>query len=113
MAFDKDDIKKQMRASAFCRNNGCVMRTINILRSSYTKLLDVQRVMDGEGINCADFIDCINYLHMANYIQMRNVRTHDACNDFADVDWQEQEAKITAAGVRLMGGAIHDGMVEV
>ena len=46
--------KQRLKAGNFVRNNGRVLRTINILRHKYNKLSGIQNVLEDDGIkSCA------------------------------------------------------------
>lgn len=109
--MDKDKKIELMRANRAKANNGAVLRTINLMRHQYERLADVKYALPeiAEG----DYKDSINYLHQAGYIRLRNYSNKDVVRDFADVDdYTALEAKVTAEGIRLLGGAVSDGMVD-
>lgn len=110
--IDKNKTLELMRANRAKANNGLVLRTINLMRHQYEHLADVKYALPeiAEG----DYKDSINYLHQAGYIKLRLRGTKDVVGDFADVDdYTALEAKLTADGIRLLGGAVSDGMVDV
>ena len=46
--------KQRLKAGNFVRNNGRVLRTINILRHKYNKLSGIQNVLEDDGISQMD-----------------------------------------------------------
>lgn len=106
----RDDVLARMRQGAFRRNNGQVLRTVNILRGRYVKLLDCMYALDRMAE--ADFLDCLNYLFRAGYIDLRTVGGHTTAN-LADHELAELEAALSAEGIRLTEGTITDDAVEV
>lgn len=104
--------KRLLNAGNFVRNNGQVLRTINILRHKYNKLKGVQAALQGAGIAEDEFLDSINFLTEEKYIHLRTVAGKEDAN-LADVDYIELEAKLTSKGIRLLAGGIEDNMIEV
>ncbi len=108
--MDNKALLRKMRASEFAANNGRVLRTINILRHRYERLSGVGAALDE--ISEVDFLDCINFLSDEGYIVLRNVYSHQTV-ELADAeDYRDLEAKVTAKGIRLLGGEIIDKMVQ-
>ena len=54
--------KQRLKAGNFVRNNGRVLRTINILRHKYNKLSGIQNVLEDDGISQDEFLDAVNVL---------------------------------------------------
>lgn len=109
--MDKNKAMELMRANRAKANNGAVLRTVNLMRHKYERLDDVKYALPE--ITEGDYKDSINYLHQAGYIQLRVCGTKDAVTEFGDVDdYRSLEAKVTADGIRLLGGVIGDGMVD-
>lgn len=107
--MDKEEMLRKMRAGQFIENNGKVLRTINILRHKYEKLKEVQYALTD--MSETEYLDCINFLSEAGYITVRNIETKGPA-DIADTDYSRLEAKVTAHGIRLLGGEINDKMVK-
>lgn len=110
MAFEID--KAALRAGNFIRNNGMVLRTINILRTQYHKLVSVQGVLEDNGLGEDEFLDSVNFLSKAGYIDLRTIAGKEAAN-LADYDYKGLEAQLTDKGIRLLAGGIKDNMIEV
>ena len=110
--MDRDDILKNIRRSAFKANNGRVLRTINILRTKYVRLRDVKYALPE--IDEGEYLDCVNYLHESAYIELRDIESKTDCvTGLADHDYKDMEAKLSAAGIRLLAGGVKDDCVEV
>lgn len=108
--MDSKEMLRKMRAAEFRRNNGMVLRTINLLRHEYMRLASALDVLKSE-LDERDFWDCINFLQEAGYIILRD-ETHTPV-ELADArDRGCLEARLSALGIRLMGGEIHDKMIE-
>lgn len=109
---DRDDIKKKIRAGNFVINTGRVLRTINILRTSYNKLSGIKYALTEMDVD--EFLDAVNYLHEEEYIHLRDVETKEpAVTGLADKDYESLEAKLTGKGIRLMAGGINDPTIRV
>lgn len=109
--MNERDIIKKMRADSFVRNNGTVLRAINVLRTKYNRLDSLSEAI-GSKIGSADFADCINYLSEAGYITLRRCDSKAPAN-IADDDIDEIEAKVSAEGIRLLNGKVSDPCIEV
>ncbi len=107
----KDDaIAKKMRQGQFVRNNGRVLRAINLLRHKYERLQDVRYALDD--IPEDQYLDSINFLDSAGYIKLRNVVSREETHLEDADEYTDLEAKVTATGIRLLGGEISDHMVD-
>nr|DAH02165.1 MAG TPA: hypothetical protein [Caudoviricetes sp.] len=105
-----DNAIAKMRAGRFIKNNGRVLRTINLLRYKYEKLEEVKYALEDMPEN--EYLDSLNYLSEAEYIQMRRV-TSKQIAEIADVDYVHLEAKLTEKGIRLLAGKLEDDLIEV
>ncbi|MBE7053387.1 MAG: type VI secretion protein [Ruminococcaceae bacterium] len=109
---DNEKLKERLRAEAFKRNNGLVLRTINILRTKFNNLTTVKAVCEDSGVSEGEFIDSVNYLNEAEYIKLRDIATR--CDIvFADANYKDLEAKLTAKGIRLLAGGINDELIDI
>lgn len=103
---------EEVKRLRFPRNNGMVLRQINILRYKYVDIVTAEQLATSSGIKPNEFMDAINYLSEEGYIHLRNIRCHADAN-IADSDCNDLETKVTAKGIKLLGGGITDSMVEV
>ena len=106
---DKDALDK-IRAGRFIRNNGRVLRAINLLRYKYEKLEEVKYAL--EDIPENEYLDSLNYLSESEYIQLRHTKSKQSA-ELADVDITQLEAKLTDKGIKLLAGKMFDELVEV
>ena len=112
--MNREEIKKQMLADNFMRNNGKVLYTINILRYKYNELQSVESVLKAEGIEHWEFMDCINYLSLEGYIRMRDIQTMQPVQELSqNVNYKQLEAKLSSKGIKLLMKKIKDEAVEV
>ena len=63
--------KQRLKAGNFVRNNGRVLRTINILRHKYNKLSGIQNVLEDDGISQDEFLDAVNFLAHGEKIEQK------------------------------------------
>ncbi len=101
---------QKIKARNFVKNNGQVLRTINILRVGYEKLSDVKYALGD--VSEHDFLSSVNYLFPSEYILLRKIKTKEFA-DIADVPYEELEAKLSQKGIKLLDGTISDNSVEV
>ncbi|MEE0739609.1 type VI secretion protein [Ruminococcoides bili] len=101
---------QKIKARNFVKNNGQVLRTINILRVGYEKLSDVKYALGD--VSEHDFLSSVNYLFLSEYILLRKIKTKEFA-DIADVPYEELEAKLSQKGIKLLDGTISDNSVEV
>lgn len=104
--------KSALRAGNFIRNNGKVLRTVNILRFKYNKLSGVQNVLEDDGIAEDEFLDSVNFLAEEGYIHLRRISSKEEAS-LADSDYTALETKLAGKGIRLLAGGIKDEMIEV
>jgi hypothetical protein len=108
---NKEEMLKKLRAGDFIENNGTVIRAVNLLRHQYIELKSVYRAITNEMTEQA-FLDCINYLSQEGYIILRAI-SDDKPAQLADYNYTLLEALVSSKGIRLLGGIIHDEMVDV
>lgn len=103
-------VSDKIRARKFIKNNGRVLRTINMLRYKFERLSEVQYALDDIPEN--EYADSLNYLCEEEYIQLRNVKSKQEAT-LADNDIDTLEAKLTSKGIKLLAGKLFDELVEV
>lgn len=106
---EQEETLKKMRAAAFARNNGRVLRAINLLRHKYESLRDIKCALGD--LDERRYLDCVNFLTEEGYIHLRDMKSRETAN-LADVDYECLEAKVTAKGIRLLGRELTDKMVD-
>ena len=104
--------KQRLKAGNFVRNNGRVLRTINILRIKFNKLTGAKNVLKDDGIAEDEFLDSVNFLAEEGYIHLRHMATKGPAS-LADNHFETLEARLTGKGIRLLAGGIDDKMIEV
>lgn len=99
-----------IKAGRFVKNNGEVLRNINLMHHKYLKLSDIRYVLSAMPEN--EYTDSVNYLSISGYINLRHIKTKQPA-DIADVDYNEIEGKLTQKGINLLLGKITDELVCV
>lgn len=107
--MENRDLLQKMRAAEFRENNGYVLRVINILRHNYEKLAAVEMAL--EDMDEGSFLDSINFLSEEGYIRLRSIAGKIETS-LSDADYHDLEAKVTAKGIRLLGGELTDKLVR-
>lgn len=108
----ENDIRKKIEQSDFAKNNGRILRTINILSG---KFVNVSSVCDAlyEYMNIGEFDESLIYLYKSCYIELRTEYTHKIIDDFEKYSYKEMEVSLTQKGIKLARGFITDEAVEI
>lgn len=109
----KEKLLAEMEQSDFAKNNGKIMRTLNVLAPSYHNLSSIQRILKDDGIGEGQYAACLDFLALEGYILLRTVKDHVRCEDLADHNWTELEAKLSGKGMRVLEKDVKDAMIEV
>ena len=94
-----------IKAGRFVKNNGAVLRNINLMHHKYLKLSDIRYILEDMPEN--EYTDSINYLSESGYIALRHIRTKETVN-ISDI-----ESKLTPKGISLLVGKINDELVSI
>lgn len=109
---DEQKIKNTIVSGEFIKNNGEILRILNILGHKFHKLTSIESVLSQRGISEEAFIEAVNFLNEEKYIALRLIASKELSN-LADSEYTELEAKLSGKGLRLLNGGISDNMVEV
>ena len=109
----KEKLLAEMEQSDFAKNNGKIMRTLNVLAPSYHNLSSIQRILKDDGIGEGQYAACLDFQALEGYILLRTVKDHVRCEDLADHNWTELEAKLSGKGMRVLEKDVKDAMIEV
>lgn len=102
---------ERVRREKFIDNNARVLRAINILRTQYVKIRELEYGLGAE-MTSAEVADCVNYLNEGGYIKLRGVEFHNEVADLADAELHTLEAKLTAKGIAFLNGKISDPCIR-
>ena len=102
---------ERVHREKFCYNNARVLRAINILRTKYVRIRELEY---GLGVEMTDseVADCVNYLNEGSYIKLRDIEFHNEVADLADAELHSLEAKLTAKGIAFLNGKISDPCIR-
>ncbi|MGP1599366.1 hypothetical protein [Peptoanaerobacter stomatis] len=108
----ENDIRRKIEQSDFAKNNGRLIRTINILSG---KFINVDSVCDAlnEYMNIGEFDESLIYLYKSCYIEIRTKHTHKIIDDFEKYSYSELEVSLTHKGIKVAKGFIVDEAVEI
>lgn len=105
------NIKNPLRKNKFIKNNGAVIRAINLLRTDYVNLVDVTAALEPQ-IAENEALDSLNYLLEGGYVRLVKIRSEQAVDCIGD-DYTQLAGKLTAKGIQLVNGAIEDPCIDL
>ena len=102
---------ERIRQKKFFRNNGVVLKGINLLREKYVQLSELKYALE-PAVTEPELRDSVNYLSEAGYINMRNTHSKRPTT-LADCDFNQIEAKVSAEGIKIIACVKSDECIEV
>ncbi len=109
--MEQKEIEERIRQKKFFRNNGIVLKGINLLRTKYISLSELEYALE-PSVTESEFRDCINYLSESGYINLRNIKSKQNTT-LADCEFENIEAKVSADGIKIIACAKSDECIEV
>ena len=109
--MDNKEMQERIRQKKFFRNNGIVLKGINLLREKYVQLSELKYALEPT-LTEQELRDSVNYLSESGYINMRNTRSKQMTT-LADCDFYEIEAKVSADGIKIIACVKSDECIEV
>ncbi|MGN0619101.1 MAG: type VI secretion protein [Ruminiclostridium sp.] len=104
------EINENIKRGRFVKNNGRILRAINVLRTQYISLSDLYLGISTD-VKENEYTDSINYLTEIGYIRLRNKATKTV-STLADDNLCDLEAKLTADGIKFLAGRLSDDCIE-
>ena len=104
-------MQERIRQKKFFRNNGVVLKGINLLRTQYVKLSELRYALEPT-MTEYELRDSINYLSESGYINMRNTDNKQATT-LADCTFEDIEAKVSADGIKIIACVKSDECIDV
>ncbi|MBR1833788.1 MAG: type VI secretion protein [Ruminiclostridium sp.] len=104
------EINENIKRGRFVKNNGRILRAINVLRTAYVSLADLYLGISAD-VRENEYADSINYLTEIGYIKLRHKKTKQE-STLADDSLSDLEAKLTADGIKFLAGKLDDDCVE-
>ncbi len=105
------DMAERIRQKKFFRNNGMVLKGINMLRTQYVRLADLRYALEAS-MTEAELVDCVNYLSESGFIKTRNCHTKQEVT-LADCPFDDLEAKVSSEGIKIIACARVDECIDV
>ena len=109
--MDNKELTDRIRQKKFFRNNGMVLKGINMLRTKYVLLSDLRYALE-PNLTESELLDSINYLSEGGYINTRSSRTKQETT-LADCPFEELEAKVSHEGIQIIACTRTDDCIEV
>lgn len=102
---------ERIKREKFVDNNARVLRAINMLRTSYVKIRELEYGLAPD-ISPTEITDSVNYLLEGGYIHLRDIEYHKPVSDLADAEIALLEAKLTQKGIQFLNGKISDDCIR-
>ncbi len=109
--METKEMTERIRRKKFFRNNGVVLKGINLLRTQYVSLSELKYALEPT-MTESELRDSVNYLSESGYIKMRNIRSKQSTT-LADCNFNEIEAKVSAEGIKIIACVRTDECIEV
>ncbi len=97
-------------AGNFAKNNGRVIRNINVLKGKWINLSVVEDTLTG--LKSGEIQESLQYLQQSEYIDVRHCVSHSKI-DISECCYKELETRLSAKGIKLAMGFIDDDAVQV
>lgn len=109
--MESKEMTERIRQKKFFRNNGIVLKGINLLRTKYVTLTELKYALEPT-ITETELRDSVNYLSESGYINMRNIHDKQPTT-LADCDFDDIEAKVLADGIKIIACVKSDECIDV
>jgi len=109
--LENKELNDRIRQKKFFRNNGIVLKGINLLRTQFVRLPDLKYALE-PNLTESEFLDSVNYLTEGGYIRTRHTGTKQEIT-LADAAADELEAKVTQKGIQVIACILKDDCIEV
>jgi len=108
---ENKELNDRIRQKKFFRNNGIVLKGINLLRTQFIRLPDLKYALEPT-LTESEFLDSVNYLTEGGYIRTRHTSTKQEIT-LADAAPDALEAKVTQKGIQIIACILKDDCIEV
>lgn len=106
-----EEMQNRIRQKKIFRNNGMVLKGVNMLRTKYVTLMELKYALE-PAMTEAEFRDSVNYLSESGYINMRNIHDKQPTT-LADCNFEDIEAKVSADGIKIIACVKSDECIDV
>lgn len=110
MDFEKE-IRQKVEAENFARNNGRIIRVVNILAGEWIDLSVVRAALENDMAGY-DFDKSMIFLLKSGYLELRKRRSREKAS-WEDRRREDVEVALTGQGMKLAAYRITDEAVEV
>lgn len=109
--MEAKEMTERIRQKKFFRNNGIVLKGINLLRTKYVQLSELRYALEPV-LSESELRDSVNYLSESGYINLRSINSKHPTT-LADSEFEEIEAKVSADGIKIIACAKTDECIDV
>ncbi|MBE6855866.1 MAG: type VI secretion protein [Ruminococcus sp.] len=109
--MEEREMTERIRQKKFFKNNGIVLKGINLLRTKYVQLSELRYALEPT-ITESELRDSINYLSESGYIKLRTINSKQETT-LADSDFENVEAKVSADGIKIIACVKTDECIDV
>lgn len=109
--MESKEMAERIRQKKFFRNNGIVLKGINLLRTQFVSLTELKYALE-PAMTESELRDSVNYLSESGYINMRNIHDKQPTT-LADCDFNDIEAKVSADGIKIIACVRSDECIDV
>lgn len=109
--MELEEMQNRIRQKKIFRNNGIVLKGINLLRTRFVSLTELKYALEPT-ISESELRDSVNYLSESGYINMRKIGTKENTT-LADCDFEDIEAKVSADGIKIIACVKSDECIDV
>lgn len=109
--MEQTEMIERIRQKVFFKNNGVVLKAVNLLRDKYVALTDIRYALE-PSMTELEFRDSVNYLTESGYIRLRHVSSK-VCTTLADTAMDQLEAKVSADGIKIIACVRKDECIDV
>lgn len=109
--METKEMAERIRQKKFFRNNGIVLKGINLLRTKYIKLSELKYALEPT-LSESELRDSINYLSISGFINMRDICSHQPTT-LADSDFDSIEAIVSKDGIKIIACVKTDECIDV
>lgn len=109
----KQELMDRVEAREFKKNNGIIMRTINLIfKTKWFKASELVAAVSGYGMQEGEVFDSLDYLEGKKFIQARDIASGRVV-EVLDADSETTEVKLTSEGRLVTLGIVRDPGIDM
>lgn len=109
--MEEREMAERIRQKKFFKNNGIVLKGINLLRTKFVPLSQLRYALE-PAMSESELRDSVNYLTESGYINLRKISSKQPAT-LADCEFDEIEAKVSADGIKIIACVKTDECIDV